>query len=241
MAARLAERLVEPELLDALPADHPAARGARRDLVLVNRLMFNAGILAAELARHAPAGRLRIAELGAGDGRLMRTVAGRLAGRFDRVAVTLVDIAGPGADAAAQDTAFRALGWKVDRVTADVFDWMKADHQTGFDVITANLFLHHFRAAELRRLLGLAGALTRLFVAVEPRRDLLSLAASRCLGALGANRVTRHDAPVSVRAGFRDGEISACWADQAGFRLAERSRPPFAHVFVAKARDRAGR
>ncbi len=227
MAARLAERLVEPELLDALPADHPAARGARRDLVLVNRLMFNAGILAAEL--------------GAGDGRLMRTVAGRLAGRFDRVAVTLVDIAGPGPDAAAQDTAFRALGWKVDRVTADVFDWMKADHQTGFDVITANLFLHHFRTAELRRLLGLAGALTRLFVAVEPRRDLLSLAASRCLGALGANRVTRHDAPVSVRAGFRDGEISACWADQAGFRLAERSRPPFAHVFVAKARDRVGR
>jgi hypothetical protein len=46
--------------------------------------------------------------------------------------------------------------------------------------------------------------------------------------------VTRHDAAISVRAGFRDRELSELWPDQAGWRLSEAPAPPFGHLFVAR-------
>ena len=49
---------------------------------------------------------------------------------------------------------------------------------------------------------------------------------------IGANDVKRHDAVVSVRAGFTGHELSALW--QAPWHLDERSAPPFSHVFVAQ-------
>jgi hypothetical protein len=53
------------------------------------------------------------------------------------------------------------------------------------------------------------------------------------LGAIGCNDVTRHDAVASVRAGFRDGQLSALWP--AGpWKLTERGAGLFSHLFVAR-------
>ena len=46
-----------------------------------------------------------------------------------------------------------ALGWRVDAVRADVFDWLEDPRGDRFDAIVANLFLHHFSHAQLERLL----------------------------------------------------------------------------------------
>jgi hypothetical protein len=54
------------------------------------------------------------------------------------------------------------------------------------------------------------------------------------MGLIGCNDVTRHDAAISVRAGFRDGELSACWPIAAGWTLTEKRAPPFSHLFVAR-------
>ena len=50
---------------------------------------------------------------------------------------------------------------------------------------------------------------------------------------LGCNDVTRHDAAVSVRAGFREAEISAVWPS-GPWSLREEARGLFSHLFVAR-------
>ena len=55
--------------------------------------------------------------------------------------------------------------------------------------------------------------------------------AARAVGAIGANAVTRHDAPASVRAGFHGAELSRLWPGEVGF---EGRRGPFTHGFAAQ-------
>jgi hypothetical protein len=57
---------------------------------------------------------------------------------------------------------------------------------------------------------------------------------SRLLWAIGCNAVTRHDAVVSVRAGFSGGELSALWPDQQNWRLTEQRAGMFSHLFIAR-------
>lgn len=96
-----------------------------------------------------------------------------------------------------------------------------------------NLFLHHFSKEELTRMMRLASARTRLFAACEPRRGRLPLMFSKLVGFIGCNAVTRHDAVLSVRAGFAGRELSAMWPANPQWRLQERSAGCFSHVFLA--------
>jgi hypothetical protein len=115
-----------------------------------------------------------------------------------------------------------------------VFEFLNSGHAERFDVITANLFLHHFDDARLAELMRLAAERCRLFVACEPRRSALALAACRLLWAIGCNDVTRHDARVSVRAGFRNQELSALWPNRQDWSLLETSQGAFTHAFSAR-------
>ena len=75
---------------------------------------------------------------------------------------------------------------------------------------------------------------TRTFLACEPRRARPALVAASMLGLVGCNRVTVHDAAISVRAGFRDHELSAVWPRGAGWMLTEGNAGRFAHTFLAE-------
>jgi len=232
MAAPAIARRVEPEWLDDLPALDPRARRARRDLRLVNALMGNAAIVARELARGLGGGAKRIAEIGAGEGDFLLALARSRALRGARHRATLVDRQ-PCADRAALE-ALGTRGWEAAAVQSDVFAWLAACGGPRYDAIVANLFLHHFEPAPLARLLEGASRRTRLFIACEPRRSATGLAAAAFLGALGCNEVTRHDAVVSVRAGFRAGEVAALWPGQDGWTISEGARGAFSHLFVAR-------
>ena len=118
-------------------------------------------------------------------------------------------------------------------VAADALEWL-AQCGDRLDAITVNLFLHHLHPPALRELLRLAAARTQLFVACEPRRSALALAASRALVLLGVGAVTRHDSVASVKAGFTGRELSAEWPPGAQWMLDERASGPFAHLFVAR-------
>jgi hypothetical protein len=216
------QRVLEPEWLDELPPSDARAARSRLDLRRINGLMGNAR----HLARVLEGPVLRIADLGAGDGSVMLSVARRL--QRPGVELTLVDQA-----AYPVPEAFTFLGWKAVAVRDDVFDFL-AHREPHFDAIVANLFLHHFERERLRRLLELIAARTALFVACEPRRTQLALQASRLVGVLGCNDVTRHDAVVSVRAGFTGREISELWPHEWGWRLSEAAAWPFSHLFVAQ-------
>ena len=220
-------RNVEPEWLDQLdPADARAQR-CRRDLVRVNAFMRNGAIVASELNRVAKP--LRVwAEIGAGDGRFALGVASRLAPAPEGGRVVLLDRAACSGD----DRAFAAHGWACERKRADVFEWLEDRATPEFDAVVANLFLHHFDDAALAKLLAAIAKRTRVFVACEPRRSRLALAGSHLLGLIGCGEVARHDAVLSVRAGFLDGDIGALWPKH-GWRIEERARALFSHAFVA--------
>ena len=219
-------RTLEPEWLDSLPERDARALRSRRDLVRVNALMGNASIVAGML-QPLPSRALRIAEIGAGDGAFAARVVRRLGGHGE---IVLVDRGARPAAAVERDLSPR--GWRVAGAHADIFEWLAASGP--FDAIFANLFLHHFDDAAIGRMLRAVAARTPLFVACEPRRSRVGLAGAHLLGLVGCNDVTRHDAVVSVRAGFAGSEIGALWPADIAARIDEGSRGAFSHGFRAR-------
>jgi len=225
-------RTVQPELLDSLPPDDPRAVRSRRDLRRINNWMLQTRIMAGALAKYCRQTPRHVLDLGTGDGTFMLQVARRLASRWQGVTVTLLDR--QNIVSAETQQCFRAIGWLVKTVAADAFDFLQRDNPAIVDVITTNLFLHHFPQIELARLLALTAQRTDVLVACEPRRAPLALAASHLVWAIGCNGVSRHDAVVSVRAGFNDGEISASWPEPGDWELHEGPKMLFTHCFVVR-------
>ena len=222
-------RHIQPEILDELAVDDPRAVQSRRDLQKINVFMGHTGIITRALrAAHDP---LRlVVELGAGDGTLLLRIARRLAGQTG-VRALLVDRR-PSVSADTLE-ALTAAGWTVDICESDVFEWLCRPQAETADATIANLFLHHFREGQLAHLLNLASQQTKRFIACEPRRSRAALAGSSLLPLIGCNDVTTHDADVSVRAGFRDRELSALWPPDAEWQVTERRAGLFSHAFMA--------
>ncbi|HET7608206.1 MAG TPA: methyltransferase domain-containing protein [Gammaproteobacteria bacterium] len=227
-------RRVVAELLDELPPDDPRALRSRRDLRLVNRIMGHSALLARALDDVMTGPAPRLVELGAGDGTLLERLARRRARRWPHAAVTLLD-AQPTVTHATL-AALRDLGWTADVVAADALEWLERSRPDRDAVVVANLFVHHFEGERLARLLAGVAAQATAFVCCEPRRARLALAGSHLLWAIGCNDVTRHDAVVSVHAGFRDRELTAEWrrAAGAGWTAYEKPAGAFSHLFVAR-------
>jgi hypothetical protein len=240
-------RAVAGEILDQLAPDAAQARRSRRDLRRVNRIMGARGLLIRamqpQVEQHARDRPLRLLELGAGDGSLMLRIAQHVARAWPPVQLTMLD------RQAVVDTvtcaALCRLGWTTQVMIADALKWaaptsppaqqaVQSPPQPRWDMIVTNLFLHHFDDLQLPKLLAGIAARCDAFIACEPRRSRLPLLGSHLIGALGVNGVTRHDAVLSVRAGFRDSEISAAWpADRRTWQLQERAAGPFSQLFSA--------
>lgn len=230
----LGGRRLVPEILDGLRAEDPRARRSRADLRRINVVMRQTTIADGLIGRYLdlPAGRPpRLLELGAGDGVSMLRLARRLSRRYPAATLTLLDAAPAVSAETLAD--FTALGWTLRVVTADAIAWLTASGED-VDLALSNLFLHHFAGADLARLLRAIAMRAGLFVATEPLRSVPSLVASGLVGLIGANDVTRHDAPASVRAGFRGGELGALWRPEWGEVVAEGARVPFTHAFAAR-------
>jgi len=259
------KRVVQPELLDELPPHDRRAVRSRRDLLRINAWMGNAPTMARVLQAALPGSALRqIVELGAGDGEFTLRVAGHLGARNSasphhselpasarQDAVPAVPPGGGTPDTGCRsallldrlplirpetERRFEQLNWKIRVVTADVFHFYENGAITA-DAVIANLFLHHFTDEQLRRLFRFMQAKARVYIALEPRRSRLTLFASCWLWLIGCNSVTRHDARLSVQAGFNRRELSALWPASSGWELTERPAGFFSHLFVARRAD----
>ena len=203
---------------------------SRRDLTRVNSFMGNASRMAKALLAHAPSAPRTIVDLGSGDGQFMLAVARRLAPRWSDVIVVLLDQ--QNIVSQATRAGFAALGWRAEPTSADVFNFLAQGRAA--DIVTANLFLHHFADAELTRLLTQVAGATAMMVACEPRRSKLVVEASRLLWMVGCNDVSVHDAVVSARAGFSGRELSALWPRDPQWHLQEHAAGLFSHRFIAR-------
>ena len=224
-------RCVEPEWLDGLPTTDRRAIQSRRDLRRLNAIMGHARFVANALRASADWCR-KIVDLGAGDGRFLLRVGKQLGADRGRVEAVLIDRLSLVEKPTARE--FEALGWNVTTRVGDVFEVLaELPKQTGV-AIMSNLFLHHFSDLQLRRLLELQAQRAGIVIACEPRRSVLPLTASRLVGFLGCNAVTRHDAVASVRAGFTNTDLTSLWSDAAKWSIQEGPIGLFSHGFFCR-------
>ena len=216
-------------------------------------------------SRHAGTA-LRVLELGAGDGRLLLGVARALAPAWPPVQLTLLDrqdIVSRATRAGFAELGWRVavevtdvLDWAAAPTSsttpaapaapttpaAPAPPTTQATATTPpapprWDLISTNLFLHHFQGAQLSAVLAAVAARSDRFFACEPRRGWPALIGSHLVGAIGANAVTREDAVLSVHAGFRADEISQLWPDTGSqWRRREHAGGLFSHCFSARRR-----
>lgn len=180
-------RHLVPEILDSLAHDDPQAIRSRRDLRMLHVLMGNESWMLRMLKRHQQHAKQGIGEWGAGDG----AFAARLVKQFPQISINVWDLAPRPAELDA-------------RVTWHVGDLLSSKH-TGNGVLLANMFLHHFEGPALQQLGRMCGDY-RVLIFNEPDRHPLALLWSALLSPL-VGKVTRHDMPASIRAGFAAGEL----------------------------------
>jgi hypothetical protein len=132
---------------------------------------------------------------------------------------------------------FNTLGWSVRTEIKTASEWFQQPNPETADAIICNLFLHQFRPEELGEMLRLASRCTRLFIALEPRRSQPSRLGGKLLWMIGCGPVTRHDAGISIRAGFNGTELSAIWPDDKNWILTEHSAGLFSHLFIARRKE----
>lgn len=195
------DRVLVPEWLDDLPPGDPGAIAARKDLRRVNFLMGNERWILRQIRSDPDAARHGIVEIGSGEGCLLRGLA-------EHGPATGCDLAARPSDLPA------TIGWMQG-------DCLETLRERSGGVLVASLFLHHLDDGSLARLGEVAGRFERLLW-VEPLRARLPLAlANLMLPFVGP--VTRHDMPVSIRAGFRPGELPALCQLGREWRIVERT------------------
>ena len=226
-------RIVQPELLDLLPPNDPKALGSRQDLRRLNRIMGHVKIMAQQLEALPSVKPFQLIDLGGSDGTFLLEVAEKLGRRNPAALVqaTLVDrspVMPPD-----MVERFAKFNWQLRAVTADALDFLR-DAFAEVDVMIVNLLLHQFDDESLRELLALASQRTRRFIAVEPERGGAPRFLSGLVGLIGCNSVTRHDACVSVEAGFCGRELTAFWPKGPHWKIEERRVGWVNHIFVAQ-------
>jgi SAM-dependent methyltransferase len=185
-------RILRPELLDV--AEPGAARAGLRDLVRINRFLGGHSILARLAARLVrPAETFSVLDVGAASGDMGAALASRFPGArvtsLDRRALHLGNA--PGA-----------------RIVADAFHLPFPP--ASFDLVMCSLFLHHFDNTRVVELLRRFNATARrgLIVLDLERSSFASRFVPATRWLFGWSDITVHDAPASVRAGFKPLELT---------------------------------
>lgn len=180
-------RVVTPEILDELSVDDPRAVRSRQDLRFINHFMRGEEWILQSLHQSVTLPK-RVIELGAGEGKLVN----KISRAFPEVQVTALDfIPKP-----------ESVDEKVEWVSGDLMEYEGFSEDT---VVVANLFIHHLEREGLEKLGHKLSGVQGLYFS-EPYRARIPLVMGRSIFPL-VNEVTRHDMMVSIKAGFKRGEL----------------------------------
>jgi SAM-dependent methyltransferase len=229
------------ELLDGPLDDRAALIGNLRDLARVNRRLGGVALSARAIESLAP-GRAEIRVLDVGTGAADIPLAlidrGRANGRLVRI--TGVDNRPEVLEAAAvADPRVTATG----ELALHVADGRALPFpDDAFEIAHASLLVHHLEPDVARVLLAEMARVARLGVVVNDLvRGRRALLGAWLLSRLGTrNRLTRYDAPLSVRRAYSVAELTALLA-AAGLRVERRIDGSFGHRVALVARRNGAR
>lgn len=239
-AARTAELLDGPL---AGAADDLA--GNLADLRRVNRLLWGRrlsmraleALLVGRAPRRAP---IRLVDVGTGAADIPAAIVAAAARHHRTVTVVAVDSRPEVLDAAVRiDPSLAAPG----PVTLRLADGRRLPFEDGaFDVAHASLVIHHLEPRDAVALLSEMRRVARLGIVVNDLlRSRRAYLGARLLVALTTrNRLTRHDAPLSVRRAYTEAELRALLSE-AGVGVVARAIDPLGHrVALAAVPGRTG-
>jgi SAM-dependent methyltransferase len=215
----LARRATEPELLD-LGVPEPEVRRSLADLRFVNRWLAGRGALLQAVRPHLRGGG-RLLDVGCGSADQPAFLKRRSSGPVHDVGVDIKLLH------------VRDVPPDVRAVVADVHHLPFADRS--FDVVTASHFLHHFADDQIPSLLGGLYRLTRGAVVVNDlHRHVVPLLFGRVFfPVLFRSPVSVSDGLLSIRRGFRPGELRAAFTAAGLPHASIRRRFPFRLLAVA--------
>lgn len=220
MPTRLAHRPDLRELLDAPEPDPVTLERNLRDIRRINRLLGWTGAPRRELATVTGGpgwDRFTLLDVATGSADIPLALArwARQQGKDARI------VAGD-LHAGVLATAARQVAGAIALVR---FDALRAPFpDRAVDVVTCSLALHHFAPTDAVALLGELGRVTRRALIVSDlERSWPGYLAARLLTLFLRNRMTHHDAPVSVLRAYTAGELRAL-ARAAGLHGARVSR-----------------
>lgn len=203
------ERLTDAvELLDG-PLDDPAAlAGNLRDLRRINRQLGGVELSAAAIeALAAHRGELTLLDVGTGGADIPMALIERARGRGRRLRVVGIDSRPEVLAAAIRANPAVAIADGLELHVGDGRALRYPDRS--FDVAHASLVLHHLDPHNAVAILREMGRVARLGVVVNDlQRTRLGWIGAWLIGhLLTGNRLTRHDAPLSVRRAYRASEM----------------------------------
>lgn len=203
------KRLAIPELLDTDAGTPTEVQASLADLSMVNRWFGGASTMCSLVERVAGQTRRRqlsFLDVGGATGDVPAFMQERLAGRGIRL------------DAVVLDRALTHMHRKLPAVAADAMLLPFPDN--GFDLVGSSLFLHHFEPAEVVKLTNECLRVCRMAVLINDlRRSPLHLALVYAGFPLYRSRLTRHDAPVSIRRAYTLGELRSMLQQTAASRI----------------------
>jgi ubiquinone/menaquinone biosynthesis C-methylase UbiE len=202
-------RIDEPELLDEQDAPREDVERSLRDLRRFNRYFGGTSVYGKLLRRMAPSReeRLSIIDLGTGTSDLLDSL--------DRPNLFPV-----GVDFKIAHLLYQRNGSRARRVNADAL--RLPFRPASVDIVTSAHFFHHFSPDANAAILTDALRIARRGVIInDTRRHNIPLLVTLLLGMFHlVGRITREDAPASIRRGYTIEEARAI-AERAGARRAE--------------------
>jgi SAM-dependent methyltransferase len=209
----LRERIHAEEIMDDFSITDERLEGALRDLRWTNRLLGGYAatrrILRPLLEHHS---RLGVLDIGTGGGDSLVDLVHFGHSQACRLDVVGVDL-NAGAVEYARSHLDRTLSPRMgERADVRVGDALNLDVPNNhFDVAVASLFLHHFEDDDAADLLREMDRVSRFGIIINDlhRHPLAYLGVLALSRLLPTSSMYRHDAPLSVRRGFRRNELAA--------------------------------
>ncbi len=201
-------RTVIPELLDSDAGTAEEIAASLADLRMVNRRFGGARVvrkLVLQIARGAGTRDVSVLDVGAGSGDVLQSLRRDLARAGLNVRAVAFD---------------RSAGHLAPGVAAVQGDALALPFRDGsFSVVACSLFLHHLEPDEIRRFVAEALRVCRHAVVINDlRRSWTHLGLVLAGTPLYSSRLTRHDAPASVRRAYTIAELRTILPQPADFR-----------------------